>query len=183
MPRKFIRRLLPDAETVHKNRLLRWLGPVLRHPRLWHINRRGIALGFAIGIFMGLMIPLAQMPVSAVLAVILRANLPIAVSSTLVTNPFTFAPIYYFAYRIGGALVGNDNPYVTEESLERDIEGPVDWVRFWWEKVRALGKPLVVGLVVLATGSAIVAYFSIMLLWRVYVILHLRSRRRRRRAG
>jgi hypothetical protein len=182
MPRQFIRRLLPDAETVRNKRLLRWLGPVLRHPRLWHIERRGIALGFAIGIFIGLLIPLGQIPVSTVLAIVLRANVLIAVVATFVTNPFTFAPIYYLAYRIGAALIGNDNPYVTEESLEGEIESVGDWVGFWFEKVRTLGKPLVAGLIVLATSSAVVGYFSVMLLWRVHVILRLRSRRQRRAA-
>jgi uncharacterized protein (DUF2062 family) len=180
MARKFIRKYLPDEQAVQKNRLLRWLGPILRHPRLWHINRRGIALGLAIGVFMGLLIPIAQIPFSAVLAIILRANLPIAIASTLVTNPFTFAPLYYLAYRIGGALVGNDDPAVTEESLEKQIEGLADWLGYWFEKVAALGRPLVVGLAVIASAGAVLAYFGVTLLWRLQVMWRLRLRRKRR---
>lgn len=180
MARKFIRKWLPDEQTVQRNRLLRWLGPVLRHPRLWHINRRGIALGLAIGVFMGLLIPLAQIPFSAVLAIVLRANLPIAIASTLVTNPFTFAPLYYLAYRIGGTLVGNDDPTVTEESLERQIDGLADWLGYWLEKVTALGRPLVVGLAIMASVGAVIAYFGVMLLWRLQVMLRVRRRRRKR---
>lgn len=36
---------LPHAETVRANRWVGWLGPALNHPRLWHINRHGVALG------------------------------------------------------------------------------------------------------------------------------------------
>lgn len=179
MARKFIRKWLPDAQTVQNNRLLRWLGPVLRHPRLWHINRRGIALGLAIGVFMGLLIPLAQIPLSAVLAIAVRANLPIAIASTLVTNPFTFAPLYYVAYRIGGMLVGTDDPAVTEESLAREFGGLTDWLGYWYEKVMGLGRPLVVGLAIIASVGAVLAYFGVMLLWRLHVLLRLHRRRRR----
>lgn len=180
MARKRIRRWLPDERAVKSNPLLRWLGPLLRHPRLWHVNRRGIALGLAIGVFMGLLIPLAQIPFSAVLAVVLRANLPVAIASTLVTNPFTFAPLYYIAYRIGAALVGNDDPAVTEASLERQIDGLADWLGYWIEKVKALGKPLLVGLVIMASAGALATYMTVMLLWRARVALRLRRRRRRR---
>jgi uncharacterized protein (DUF2062 family) len=35
------------------------------------------------------------------LAVLLRANLPVAAMATLVSNPFTFAPIVVLAYQTG----------------------------------------------------------------------------------
>jgi uncharacterized protein len=180
MARKFIRKFLPDEQAVQNNRLLRWLAPVLRHPRLWHINRHGIALGLAIGLFMGLLVPVAQIPFSAVLAVALRANLPIAIASTLVTNPFTFAPLYFLAYRIGAVLIGGDDPAVTEEALAGDAETLREWVAFWFDRVTALGKPLIVGLLILASTVAVIAYFGVLLLWRVQVMLRLRHRRRRR---
>ncbi len=41
---------LPSAEAIRANRWLRWLGPALHHPRLWHMSRRGLALGMALGI-------------------------------------------------------------------------------------------------------------------------------------
>nr|WP_249221378.1 DUF2062 domain-containing protein [Cupriavidus sp. KK10] len=54
------------------------------------MSRRGLALEF----FFGLLIPLAQIPLSAAAAVALRANVPAAVASPLVTNPMTLGPIY-----------------------------------------------------------------------------------------
>lgn len=182
MTRKFFRRWLPDPETVRKHRLLAWLGPTLTHPRLWHINRRGVAAGLAIGVFMGLLIPLAQIPFSVLLAIAFRANVPVAIASTFVTNPFTFAPLYYFAYRMGAAMIGVDDASVTEASLESPAADPGDWIAFWYEKVMALGKPLVAGLLVLASTMAVVAYCGVLLAWRTHVVLRWRRRRRRRAA-
>ena len=103
---EYLRRLLPSQEVLRSNRWLRWIGPALHHPRLWHMSRRGIALGVALGLFFGLLIPIAQIPLAAGAAVALRANLPTAVASTLVTNPVTFGPVYYAAWRVGNAILG-----------------------------------------------------------------------------
>lgn len=103
---KRLLRLIPDAEAIRTNRWIRWLGPALHHPRLWHLSRRGLAMGVALGLFFGLLIPIAQIPASTAAAVVLRANVPAAAAATLVTNPLTFGPIYYGAWRLGSALLG-----------------------------------------------------------------------------
>jgi hypothetical protein len=109
----WFKRRMPTRESVQNNRWLRWLGPTLHQPRLWHMSRKGIALGMAIGIFFGLLIPIAQIPFAAATAVLLRANLPTAIGSTLVTNPVTFGPVYYAAYRTGVSLVGEESSAAT----------------------------------------------------------------------
>jgi uncharacterized protein (DUF2062 family) len=180
MANKFIKRYLPDREKVENNRYLKWLGPSLFHPNVWHINRRSIAIGLAIGVFMGLLIPLAQIPISAFLAVLLRANLPIAITSTLISNPFTFAPLYYLAYRIGSFILGEKkDPAITPDSLSIQAEDLGEGLVQWTEKVSELGGPLILGLLILATIGAVIAYFGVMLLWRLQVQLRLRKKRRR----
>ena len=37
---------------------------------------------------------------------LLRANVPCAIASTLVTNPLTFGPVYVAAWKVGGAVLG-----------------------------------------------------------------------------
>ena len=174
------RRLLPDAERVREHRWLRWLGPAMQHPRLWRITRRGVALGVALGVFFGLLIPIAQIPLSAAVAVILRANVPTAVASTLVTNPVTFAPLYYTAYRIGTALIGEGKPRVTEASLEPRGEGIGPLLAFWWGRITALGRPLLLGLAILACTMGLSAYLLITLLWRLKISWAWRQRKRQR---
>lgn len=177
MPRKLLRRLMPNPHRIREHRWLGWLAPMLHHPRLWHVSRGGIALGAAIGLFFGLLVPIGQIPVSAAVAIVLRANLPMAVAGTFVTNPFTFAPLYYLAYRIGLLLTGVDAPpLIPTMSFDAHAADFSGWLMFWSERVLRLGKPLFIGLFVMASFSAVVSYFSINWLWR---LLTLRAWRRR----
>lgn len=173
MPNK-LRSLLPARERILENRFVRLLGPHLHHPRLWHWSRRGVALGVALGVFFGLLIPVAQIPVSAAVAIALRANLPAAAASTLVTNPVTFAPIYYAAYRAGALITGEQSPAAAAGSGADAL--PAD--ASLWARIRALGKPLIVGLAVVAVVCGLLAYLLISLGWRLWV-----WRRRRRGPG
>ena len=45
MARRFVRRWLPDPASLRTYRALRWMGPLLDRPWLWHINRSAIAKG------------------------------------------------------------------------------------------------------------------------------------------
>jgi uncharacterized protein (DUF2062 family) len=176
---KKLRDWLPPAEAIRTNRWLRWLGPALQHPRLWHVSRRGVALGMALGFFFGLLIPLAQIPLSAAAAVALRANVPAAVASTLVTNPLTFGPIYYAAWRLGSAILGAPTD-VPIKPAEIDADAPAD--ESWWETARrrltGVGKPLLLGLAILSTAVGIVTYVLVSAVWTLAVMW----RRRRRRS-
>lgn len=97
---------VPTRERLERSRWLRWLAPWLGHPKLWHWSRRGVALGVGLGVFFGLLIPLAHIPVMAAAAIVLRANLPAAATSTLISNPVTFGPLYYAPYHLGSWLTG-----------------------------------------------------------------------------
>lgn len=170
-----IKQLLPTPQTLRDNRWLRWMGPVLQHPRLWHFSRKGIALGLALGIFFGLLVPVAQIPLSATVAVLLRANLPMAVASTLVTNPVTFGPVYYGAYRLGKWVLGEEDvpekKAVTilekTEALPAEKQTWAERLRAWLTYLGTVGKPLVVGLAILATVSGLLIYFLTSALWVV----------------
>jgi uncharacterized protein (DUF2062 family) len=164
---------LPKPETLLQNRWLKWLGPTLRHPRLWHFSRKGIALGLALGIFFGLLIPVAQIPFAATTAVLLRANLPMAVASTLVTNPVTFGPVYYGAYQLGKRVLGE--PAVTEAQAmqlldEAQTEPPelktfAERIKHWIRHLGTVGKPLAVGLAIVASLSGLSVYFFASGIW------------------
>ncbi|MCD0417004.1 DUF2062 domain-containing protein [Rubrivivax sp. JA1024] len=175
---KPLRRWLPDAESIRANRWLRWLGPALHHPRLWHLSRRGLALGMALGFFFGLLVPLAQIPLSAAAAVALRANVPAAVASTLVTNPLTFGPLYYAAWRLGSAVLGEPEP--PPAPVEAEVEPDAD--TGWWQqavgRILGVGKPLLLGLALMATGVGITTYFVVSAVWRLNVLWKRRRRQR-----
>ena len=74
-----IKKFLPKKETILQNKFVKWIGPALKNPQLWRFSRRGVALGVAIGIFFGFLMPLAQIPASAIAATVFRANVPTAI--------------------------------------------------------------------------------------------------------
>ena len=84
MLRKFFRKFLPDAESIKHNRYIRFFGSPLQHPNLWHLNRRSVAGGVAVGLFTGL-IPGSnpvQFTAAVILSMIFRVNLPVALFVT-----------------------------------------------------------------------------------------------------
>lgn len=169
---------LPTRQKLERNRWLRWLTPFFGHPRLWHWSRRGVALGVALGVFFGLLIPIAQIPLSAAAAILLRANLPAATASTLVTNPVTFGPIYYAAYRLGLALTGGAAPSGLGEDamVAADAAGPEPGLG---ARLARLGRPLLVGLLILSSLTGLATYAVITLIWRWRVLARRRGRGRR----
>lgn len=184
MPRKPFSRYLPTAESLRGNRSLRWLGPLLHRPWLWHFNRRTVAMGVGIGVFFGFLIPVLQIAFAAVLAIALRANLPVAAVATLVSNPFTYAPIGVAAYKVGSALLGERPNEVDEKVVEQGVQDAATAVTevvepSWWQRFAGVGKPLMLGLAIFAVVGGVSAYFATLLVWRVAVVLRLRRRRAR----
>ena len=181
MPRKFFRKYLPDAAKVRSYRIVRMFGSLLHHPNLWHLNRESVAGGVAIGLFAGLVPGPFQMLTAALLAVPLHRNLPVALATTLYTNPLTIVPLYVLAYEYGRLLLGDGGspprigpPDLDWTQLSASLHALVNWSL-------SLGKPLAVGLVALACTLAALGYFGVHLAWRAYVVLAWRARRRARR--
>lgn len=167
---------------AHELRASPWLqrfGGAVRARRLWHLSRQGVARGAAIGVCCGLLFPVAQIPLAVAASVALRAHVPVAAASTLVTNPITFPPIYYGAYRLGVRLTGAPAQSVTRQHLEPRERTPRAWLRLWWERVSGLGRPLVVGLAVLAVAGAALAWVVADRAW----VLVVAARRRRRHSS
>jgi uncharacterized protein len=162
---------IPTRETLESSRALVWMAPWLSHPRLWHWSRRGVALGVGVGVFFGLLMPLAQIPAAAAAAIVLRANLPVAVVSTLVTNPVTFGPIYYGTYRLGAWMTGEASQLPEPPgTVVGDQKSPP-----LLERIAALGKPLLVGLATVALVAGTVTYVLINVVWRWSVLLKRRT--------
>ena len=79
MPREFFKRHMPDPQSIQDNKSLRFLGSLLHDANLWHLNRQSIARAMAVGLFWA-MIPMPmQMLAAALVAIPLRANLPLSI--------------------------------------------------------------------------------------------------------
>ena len=180
MPRKFFWKYLPSHDSVKQNRHVARFGAFLHHPNLWHLNRHSVAGGVAIGMFSGLVPGPFQMLAAAILCILLKVNLPVALVTTLYTNPFTIGPLYLVAYQIGRLAVGGDGA-MTAHSPEMDWSHPGAWLEAFGEWMLSLGKPLGIGLVTLALALAALGYLVVHVAWRAHVVRAWRRRARHRR--
>jgi len=177
--RKFLRQFLPHHETVKSHRWLKPFGSWLHHHNLWHLHRRSVAGGVAIGLFCGLIPGPLQMLSAALLAVLLRVNLPVAAFTTLYTNPITIVPLYLLAYELGAWVSGVHNS-VTIAQLAFPEVGWDNWSSALGDWVVMLGKPFLIGLPLLAVILALAGYFAVRMAWRLAVVWKWRARQKRR---
>jgi hypothetical protein len=177
--RKHLKKYLPDHEAIHGNRWLRPFRNSLLHPRLWHLNRSSAAGAVAAGLFCGLIPGPLQMLGAAICALVFRVNLPLALLVTLYTNPFTIVPLYVLAYQIGRLATGDSNGFIEPPAFE-----PTRFIA-WTEAMQTwmigVGKPLGIGLVMLAILLAVAGYFLTKTVWRIWLIRAWRQRRAKRR--
>ena len=167
MPRTYLKKWLPSHETLLENRYLARFGPAMQRPGLWHLNRRPVAGGIAVGMFTGLIPGPFQMLCAAIFSVLFRVNLPVAVFTTLYTNPFTILPLYVLAHRIGAYAMGIESEEIRAISMTGKAAS--EWLPELFEYVEHLGKPLLVGLPLLALILALSSYAIVMFAWRLHV--------------
>ncbi|HSG21773.1 MAG TPA: DUF2062 domain-containing protein [Azonexus sp.] len=179
--RRFLKKYLPDHETIHRNRWLRPFASSLLHPRLWHLNRHSAAGAMAAGLFCGLIPGPLQMICAAICALLFRVNLPLALLVTLYTNPVTLVPLYLAAYQIGRLIIGESNGFVTPP--EFSITNFVGWTEAMQAWMFTVAKPLGIGLIILAAGLAVIGYFATKAAWRYYLIAAWRRRKTERQGG
>ena len=177
--RHIFRRFLPGHEAVRDNRWLKPFASTLLHPRLWHLNRHSAAGGVAVGLFCGLIPGPLQMPTAALLAIGLRINLPLALLVTLYSNPLTIVPLYLVAFKLGQLALGDPGTsFVPPPDLVWAHLG--DWIERCIAWAMGLGKPLGLGLVLLASILSACGYLVVRALWRIH-LLRAWARRSRRK--
>ena len=187
MPRKFFRKFLPSHDSIRQNRHIAWFGPWLQHHNLWHLHRRSVAGGLAIGMFAGL-VPGSnpvQFAAAAILAVVFRVNLPIAAIVTLYSNPFTIVPLYYMAFRLGQLALMQGDGGLPPLAFGLEDKSFSEWLPAALHWLASVGKPLVIGLPLLAALLSVAGYFAVDWAWKLHVRYkwYQRQRRRTRQAG
>lgn len=185
MPRKFFRKYLPSHATIREHRYIARFGAWLKHHNLWHLHRRSVAGGVAAGMFAGL-IPGSnpvQFTAAALLSAAFRVNLPIAVIVTLYSNPFTIVPLYYIAFKLGQFALLENNGELPPLAFGLEGKGFSEWLPAALDWLTSIGKPLLVGLPLLALLLSAIGYVMVRWAWRCYVVYAWRARQRRRLAA
>lgn len=173
MLRDRIRKYLHSPDAIRRQKALSAVRHLLVEPELWHLHRRSAGGAVFIGLFCAFLpLPVGQMLIAALLAVFARCNLPIAVALVWVTNPLTFGPIFYFAYKLGAWLLGID-------AVSTGWELSWQWL---WQRLREIWWPLTLGSLVCGWVAGLTGSVLARLLWRLHVVRRWRERRERRRA-
>ncbi len=171
MPRKLLKRWLPDAKKIRETPRLQFLGKLLHDPNLFHLNRHSVSLAFLVGLFVCFLPIPGQMPVAGAIALIVRCNLAIAVSLVWLTNPITMPVLFYAAYKAGAWMLGRP-PVGFSFALSWD------WLSTGF---LAIWKPFLLGCLMFGIGSGLVGYLMVQGFWRWHVADRWKQRRERRR--
>ncbi len=169
MPKKFLRKHLPDPHKITQSRSLRIFGSLLHDPNLWHMNRKSVSLAFLVGFFF-MWVPLpSQMILAAGVAIIIRCNLPLAVALVWITNPLTMGPMFYFAYKLGNWMLN-----LPVNDIE--FEASFDWIS---SQMNLIWKPFLLGCLTMGTVSGLTGFTMMRLLWRLHIVQYLKDKKRR----
>lgn len=159
MPRRIIKKYMPDPKKLQQQKSLRFLGKLLEDPGLLHLTRKSVANAFMVGIFCAFIPVPFQMVLAAAGAMLLHCNLPISVGLVWITNPVTMPVMFYGTYLVGATLMGVEaRPMPDEMTLE--------WLG---QLLNDAWRPLYLGSFIVGVIMAILSNIGIRLLWRWHV--------------
>ena len=164
----------PTQEDLRRSPLLKPLGKRIWASELWRFSRRSVPIGVALGLFVGifLMIPGLQIVGAALLAVPLRANIPVAATMTFVSNPAT-TPFFIIAAIEVGNRLGFHADLAAFDRLSEARAPFREWIGWL---VSDAAPALVSGLTVIGLGFAFAGYLLSLVVWRLWIRSKWRSR-------
>lgn len=171
MPKKFIKRYMPDSEKIRNNKKLnKVFGTLLHDPNLLHLNRRSVSMAFLVGLFMAFVPLPSQMIMAAAVAIYIRCNLPISVALVWISNPVTMPPMFYFAYKVGATILSTP---------ERAFTFDLSW-EWLGTELAAIWEPFLLGCLVCGGVFGVLGFGLIRLLWRFHIISAIKKRKEKK---
>ena len=173
MPRKLFKRWSPDPHRIRRYPGLRFLGKVLHDPNLLHLNRHSVSEAVFLGVFLAFLPIPGQIPLAAIGALLLRCNLPIAIALVWITNPLTFAFIFFACYKLGLWIL-NLHPHHVH-------------FQFTWEwmtqNFMPIWPPLVLGCLIMSLFLSCTSYLVVQWSWRWHTVKKWNARKARRQSS
>ena len=180
MPLKKLKSRLPTPEQILQSRTLKLFAPHLADPRLWQFNRHSLNKAVYIGVLSAFFPLPGQMLLALIGALIFRANVPMALGLTWITNPLTTLPIFYAGYYIGAKIM--DVPMISLRIIGRMISDFSLWILsdganpFITYKGTVSITAFCVGLMILAIISSIICGLTFKAIWRYKTIISWQKR-------
>ncbi|WP_443970822.1 DUF2062 domain-containing protein [Sphingobium sp. CR28] len=166
---------MPTRESLEQSRILRPVAHRVLAPELWRFTRRsvprGVALGLLVGIF--LLIPGLQIAGAALLALPVRANVPIAAAMTFLSNPATTPFILIASYYVGSSMLGRSGNISQVMALVDGNASIGRWLAWLFSETAPV---MILGLFVVSVISAAIGYLLSVWIWRVRMARKWRAR-------
>jgi len=169
---RMIHRHAPSRDEVLESPWLRPFGERIRHSELWRFTRRSVPSAVFAGLFVGifLMVPGLQVVGAVLLAIPMRANIPVAAAMTFLSNPLT-TPFFLAAAMEVGAQIGFETNLAAFYALRGKH------VSLWIQWLLSDAAPaLVSGLFLIGLGVALVGFIVSLVVWRWWVARKWRQR-------
>ena len=161
---KWFKKSMSSAKAMEHSNALPGLKGYLKAPCFWSYDQQHVARGVAAGLA-GAVIPGFQIIYAAILVMLLRGNLPIALLCTLITNPLTFVPITYFIYFIGTLILQNGNGEFVVHTFHWNFTS----LHAFWANVSGwalqFGNAFLIGLPIVSAALGVIGYFGTILMW------------------
>lgn len=118
-------------------------------------NPRSLALGAAIGVFIGIVpiMPLHTLVIVLITLTTRTSTITALLASFLVSNPLTFVPQYYLSTIIGNVLT----PYELTWSRIKEAVDILQHHQGWYRSLMVLGDLGYEAVIVLVVGGAVMA--------------------------
>lgn len=171
MPKRTLKQFAPSPAALREIKLLRVLGDWIYEPNLWHVNRYSASMAFFVGLFVAFMPIPGQMVLAAILALLLRCNLPLSIGLVWITNPLTMPAMFFLAYSVGALMID-----VPMQPLEFQLNW--HWLR---ESIGAIWRPLLLGCVICGLFFGSLSFFLVSMMWRWRVVSRWKKRKELRR--
>ena len=159
-----------SPEHIQAGRVGKWLGKHGVNPDLWSFHRGPVARAMVAGFlpatspFLGLHHVLALF-----LAVVMRANVPVAVVVQTVNNPLTIPVYYTMAYHVGEVTLvrpANYENHIAEKIKKLDeTDGIRAKLRMLAGELAMVAVPLMVGCTVIGVVVSVAGYGLIYAIW------------------
>lgn len=185
MSQKRLKSLLPTPEKILASRTLKLFAPHLADPRLWQFNRHSLNKAVYIGVLSAFFPLPGQMLLALIGALIFRANVPMALGLTWITNPLTTLPVFYAGYYVGAKIMGE--PMISLRVIGRMIADFSLWVLanganpFVTYRGTVSLTAFCLGLTLLAVVTSIICGLTFKAIWRYKTVASWQKRQLKRR--
>jgi uncharacterized protein len=182
-------RYFKHPRVLKRSKLRAWFAKHFLDKVVWKPTQHTFAGGLAVGMLVMIQLMPGQMPVAAILAALLRVNIPIAVIACWISNPVTFVPFGYVQKEVGQWFMPR-LPALVGDSMHGLANGVV-WLFHWLPTAvqNWLGDDLVrngsevmakvyLGGIIIGPTLALISYPLTYVLWEYFSAANARRKER-----